>query len=199
MTGLELLEGLSFVDERYIAEAENAHRKQGAPWMKVLSVAACLCILLVGALAYKGLLYSGTTESCADTAASVSEAVPETMAACDTEEAGQEEPASPAEQAAGEQHRVPYAALRIVSVEDDRWVAVVEEVSDESAVFAVGMQVTVVIDTGSASKADKEDRSMYGGILLPEEGLLAKIENGIYDADANILYVTGAVLEELPA
>ena len=49
MTGQELFYALSFVDERYIAEADTARLKAGIPWKKVLSVAACLCILIAGA------------------------------------------------------------------------------------------------------------------------------------------------------
>ena len=56
MTGLELLEGLSFVDERFIQEAENARLGRSIPWMKWLSVAACLCILVVGAFAFGQML-----------------------------------------------------------------------------------------------------------------------------------------------
>ena len=56
MTGLELLEGLSFVDERFIQEAENARLGRSIPWMKWLSVAACLCILIVGAFAFGQML-----------------------------------------------------------------------------------------------------------------------------------------------
>ena len=51
MTGQDLLYGFSFVDERFIAEAETAVLGRKVPWMKVLSVAACLCILIVGAFA----------------------------------------------------------------------------------------------------------------------------------------------------
>ena len=48
MTGQELFHALSFVDERYIAEAETVNLGARIPWVKILSVAACLCILLTG-------------------------------------------------------------------------------------------------------------------------------------------------------
>ena len=57
MTGQELFHALSFVDERYIAEAETAQLGAQIPWVKVLSVAACLCILLAGAFALNSLTY----------------------------------------------------------------------------------------------------------------------------------------------
>lgn len=196
MTGLELLEGLSFVDAKYIQEAETADLHRNAPWMKVLSVAACLCILIAGVYAYSWMQPKGATESILeDAAGSAEEAAPETA----TEACAFSAQAEAGEVAAGELQHISAATLRIVSVEDDRWIAVVEEVSDESTAFAVGMRVTVIIDADRAAEAGKEDQAMYGGILLPEEGLLAKIENGTYDADVNILYVAGAILEELPA
>ena len=49
MTGQELFHALSFVDERYVQEADSAKLSAGIPWMKIVSVAACLCILFVGA------------------------------------------------------------------------------------------------------------------------------------------------------
>lgn len=50
MSGKELLEGMSYVDERFVDEAEHQTIKKGStsPWMKLLPVAACLCILLLG-------------------------------------------------------------------------------------------------------------------------------------------------------
>lgn len=195
MTGQELFEALSFVDARYIDEAETARLGRNVPWMKLLSVAACLCILMVGALALGEFGHKGAAETEIVTEAAEEEAVAEAAAApeaADRQEAG----GAAAETAAGEVYHVPAVTLRIVSVEDDRWTAVVEEISDEATVLEVGMQVTVVIDTDSVSATSKEDNAMFGGILLPEEGLLAKIENGAYDAGANILYVTDVDLEE---
>ena len=63
MTGTELFEALSFVDEKYIQEAENIYLRRNTPWMKVLSVAACLCILITGMYAYKLLQPKGAMES----------------------------------------------------------------------------------------------------------------------------------------
>ena len=50
MSGRELLEGMSYVDERFVDEAETQTIKKRVinPWMRLLPVAACLCILLVG-------------------------------------------------------------------------------------------------------------------------------------------------------
>lgn len=82
MTGQELFYALSFVDERYIAEAETANLGKRIPWMKVLSVAACLCILIVGAFALENIGHKDATEAAAPAApmaateAAVEEAAP---------------------------------------------------------------------------------------------------------------------------
>lgn len=195
MTGLELLEALSFVDERFIAEADVANFKRNVPWMKILSVAACLCILIVGAFALENIGYKGAKEEAAAPAETMAQAPAEAAPTMAMDEAISESAAEESK-VTDELHHIPYATLRIVSVEDDYWIAVVEEVPAEPVELAFGMQVKVIID---ADEVPREDGEMCGGILLPEEGLLAKIEDGAYDAGANILYITGAVLEEPPA
>ena len=48
MNGKDLLEGMSYVDERFIEEAENGAISKGIPWAKVAAMAACLCLLIFG-------------------------------------------------------------------------------------------------------------------------------------------------------
>ena len=48
MNGKDLLEGMSFVDERFIAEAENGTISKGIPWAKIAAMAACLCLIVFG-------------------------------------------------------------------------------------------------------------------------------------------------------
>ena len=47
MTGKEILEALSFVDETYIEEAENGKIQRSNQWKKVLPMAACFCMVIV--------------------------------------------------------------------------------------------------------------------------------------------------------
>lgn len=52
MKGKDLMEGLSFLDDSYVQEAEDApdrKRRPGAVALKWGAVAACLCLLCVGA------------------------------------------------------------------------------------------------------------------------------------------------------
>lgn len=50
MTGRDLFEGMSWVDERFVDEAENAilPEPKVVPWIRIASVAACLCLILAG-------------------------------------------------------------------------------------------------------------------------------------------------------
>lgn len=68
MSGKELLEGMSYVDERFVDEAEHLTIKKRSisPWMKLLPVAACLCILLVGAVSIWDMMpFNAKSESAA--------------------------------------------------------------------------------------------------------------------------------------
>lgn len=49
MSGKELFEGMSHIDPRFIDEAEQETIRQGrgTPWMKLASLVACLCLVLL--------------------------------------------------------------------------------------------------------------------------------------------------------
>ena len=48
MTGKDLFEGMSWVDELFVDEAEHAQlpKPRVIPWIRVASMAACLCLIL---------------------------------------------------------------------------------------------------------------------------------------------------------
>ena len=48
MSGKELFEGMSYVDERYVDEAEQKTivKRLMSPWIKIASMAACTCLVL---------------------------------------------------------------------------------------------------------------------------------------------------------
>lgn len=205
MTGLEIMEGLSYVDEKYIQEAETATLGRNTQWMKVLSAVACLCILVVGAYAYRQANMKSESAMDLESAAGKPAAAAPQEPAADATEAGA--PLAPAdeslldaavheetESANGELHHVPNAKLRIVSFNQEGFTAAVEE-SEGCDFLAAGMQVQVTIDASEVPASEESD-GRYGGITLPEEGMLVTVENGAYDASANTLYVVGITLEE---
>ena len=48
MNGEDMVKALGYIDERYIQEAETAKLSTKGVWLRVGSVAACLCLLLAG-------------------------------------------------------------------------------------------------------------------------------------------------------
>lgn len=188
MTGLELLEGLSFVDERFIAEADTAVLGRKVPWMKVLSVAACLCILFVGAFALENM---GVKEEAAAPAAAAPESVTESAMeeAAPKEETSMEQPESPAamekENSAGELEHVPYAVLQIEKVLDDgSFEAIVKAMEP----MEMDTPVTLVIDPDMVPDGEPIDAEYEKTIT---EDMVVEIRNGAYDAGINTLYVEG--------
>ena len=199
MTGLELLEGLSFVDERFIAEADTAVLGRKVPWMKVLSVAACLCILLVGAFALENM---GVKEEAAAPAAAAPEAMQEAAPLMPEEEcvteAVEETPIPPyavdKEIPSGELQHVPHATLRIVKVLDDgSFDAFVEAVTREPTPLELEMQVQMVIDPDKVPGGEYVDVEYEKTV---EEGMVVEIRDGAFDAGSNTLYVEGVTAAE---
>ena len=177
MTGLEILEGLSFVDPRYIAEAENARFQKGPAWMKWLSMAACLCILIVGAFAYGQVMGRSTKDALTEMSMAPA-AAPEMNGKA--EAAGSEECApESAEIEAGELQPVASAVLRVTKLREDGFEAVVEENTD---LLEAGMQVLVILKD-PVYGAGQSDLA-----ICPDALLLA--ENGTYDPETNTLYVS---------
>lgn len=202
MTGLELLEGLSFVDERYITEADTAKLGRNTPWMKALSVAACLCILITGVYAYSRMQNKGAMESITEMAAAPESALeeaapaeePAAPAAAPKQESFAEAPAAEEgiSAAAGELQHIPYAQLRILSQTDEGFAAVVEEVSDEPTSLEAGMEVTIVFD---ASMVPGNTREVTVDTEALVENTPVAVEDGAYDAGSNTLYVVEVFLQ----
>ena len=193
MTGLELLEGLSFVDERFIAEADTAVLGRKVPWMKVLSVAACLCILIIGAFALENM---GVKEEAAAPAAAAPESVTESAMeeAAPKEETSMEQPESPAamekENSAGELEHVPYAVLQIEKVLDDgSFEAIVKAMEP----MEMDTPVTLVIDPDMVPDGEPAEDTYLE--TIPED-MVVQITDGAYDAGSNTLYAEGVFLTE---
>ena len=209
MTGQELFYALSFVDERYIEEAETVRIGAGVPWKKLLSVAACLCILIAGAFAIRNFGYMGVKEEAAAPEAAAPaapapevaldsitdaapEAAPEPEAAPREEEAGVE-PISPdpgeGKIPAGELHHISYARLRVTNLNDDgSFEAIVEETDADAYtdLFEAGMQATVIVDSTKVPGAKAE---VQNDLRILHTDAQIEIRDGAYDAGLGELYV----------
>lgn len=202
MTGQDLFYALSFVDERYIAEAETAKLGAKIPWIKILSVAACLCILIVGAFALDNIGFKGATEEAAPEAAAPM-AAPEAAPEAEAEAAPREEeveaeaepiPPYPAEEVipTGELQHISYARLRVTNLnEDGSFEAIVEEISVAPRPFEVGLEVAVIVDPSKVPGANAE---VQNDLRILHTDAQIEIEDGAYDAGLNVLYVSEVVL-----
>ena len=184
MTGMELLEGLSHIDPRYVAEAETTRLGSKVPWVKLLSLAACLCILLTGALAL-----TGTHQKLAETEAAAPAAPLEDAAPMEeiVEEAAPAPPAAvEAEMAADELQEIPYAKLRVIRVEEDgSFAAIVEETDGESTLLVAGDQILLVVDP---SRVPGQIAEITNDLSWVTEGTVVLVEKGAYDVGIGTLY-----------
>jgi len=193
MTGQELLAGLSFVEERFIQEAEMASLKRVILWRQVLSVAACLCVLMAGAFAMGQFgQKSAEMEAAAPPApeAAVEEAAPEEPAAAPKEESTIMDHAEveSAQTSAGELHHIASATLTVTEVTEAGILAVVAKTDADTELFTVGLEVTVMVDPGKVPGGkDEKGLSNYDFPEMFEPQIC--IENGAYDPAAGILYV----------
>ena len=176
MSGQELFHALSFVDERYIMEAEVA-RFRKIPWMKYLSVAACLCILIVGAFAMDRMASDKMVPEAAPEAAPPPMAAPEAAP-----EAAPLAPESAIEEDSltGDLVDISYAKLRVVKVlEDGNFEAIVE--ADEP----MEMDTTVIVRAGEGTVFE------YVDVV---EGAAFEIYDATYAPEQNMLYVSRVIL-----
>ena len=213
MTGQELFHALSFVDERYIAEAETAKLGRNIPWMKWASMAACVCILVTGVFAYSQMQQKTAAPEAAAPPAAMPEAAPEEAPALDRqweeampEAAPEAAPPMPEAEAeaepippypveeitpAGELHHISYARLRVTNInEDGSFEAIVEETDADTNLFEKEMQATVVVDPTKVPGADGEIRS---DLRILHTDAQIEITDGAYDAGLNVLYVSEVV------
>ena len=145
MSGKELFEAMSHVDDRFVHEAEHGTIPKGnvVPWMKWAAVAACLCLLLLGAYNLYGLAGQGTntgiTSGNTPGGGVPVDTLPVTGGYID-------HPAQPPAQApAGE---VPSVILRVDTITEDGFVGTVAQLVDTD-VFAVGMELKVLVSEGT--------------------------------------------------
>ena len=195
MTGQELFYALSFVDEKYVAEAETA-RISKTPWLKYLSVAACLCIILLGVYGMKNLvgfekmpaadapaaMAPAADAPAADAPAADAPPIMEDAAPAEAERADEEKIP------AGELHEIAYARLRVTNLnEEGSYEAIVEETQADTNLFEVGQQVTLVVDSTKVPGADAE---VQNDLRIMHTDAMIEIENGAYDAGISTLYVS---------
>ena len=140
MSGKELFEGMSYVDERYVDEAEQKTiaKRVTSPWIKIVSMAACLCLVLFSM--YKLIPYWewNVTEQAAGEAAARPESAVEPEMGMEEQESASIADEAPAS-------RAPEMMVRIQEVTETGFIGTVENMSG-FMVFEDGTQITVTVD-----------------------------------------------------
>lgn len=152
MNGKDLFEGMSYVDERYIEEAESRAYPR-THWIKAAALAACLCLILFS-------LYSLRDPVATEGSAAQDEV---TIPVGVESLSGQGDPGnSPSEE-------VPSVILYVQEQTEAGWVGIVSELVDTD-IFEIGMELNVVLadqirqeDTDGQSIVVEQKRQDYTG------------------------------------
>lgn len=199
MIGLELLEAMSFVDEKYVDEAEEEPllRKMWGGWIRWASLAACLCFVVLGGFAYQWIQSSAPAESesveSADQVEGGTEAASATEAVSQgsQETAAQESAANPNEMACEESIGTPSLMILMEAQTEDGFFGTITAVSNTDA-FTVGDRVEVVRDgslTSDSALEERNDSKSAYRYVLTQEGRMAQIAFSSYEDEERVLYV----------
>lgn len=145
MSEKELLEAMSHVDEKFVHEAERGtiQKRNVVTLMKWVSVAACLCLLLLGAYNLYSIAGQGTNTE------NLSEDLPGGAVAVGTIPAAGGQSGSdlqpPAQAPTGE---VPSVILRVDGITENGFVGTVTQLVDTD-VFEVGVELKVLVAEGT--------------------------------------------------
>ena len=153
MSGKDLFEGMSYVDERFVDEAENKTlpKRVVSPWIKVASMAACLCLIIFSLYNLQPYL-RGETEGI--TGEGAADAMPEGIIEDKMDLESQEsEIQVPAEEGAV---RAPETMIRIIEVTESGFIGTVENNGGFTA-FDDGTEITVTIDPETDPNFKPED------------------------------------------
>ena len=149
----DLFEGMSYVDERFVDEAENKTlpKRVISPWIKVASMAACLCLIIFSLYNLQPYL-RGETEGI--TGEGAADAMPEGIIEDKGDLESQEsEIQVPAEEGAV---RAPETMIRIIEVTESGFIGTVENNGGFTA-FDDGAEITVTIDPETDPNFEPED------------------------------------------
>lgn len=195
MTGKELLQGLSCIDEKYVDEAQNETiKKSGSGRLRRwVFLAACLCIVLGAAFAYDWMMNGEETEALNDGSAQLdsTDSVEGTPGQGITEEREQEPSAGPDEKAEDTQTaEAPCIVIQVDSKSGDRFTGTVIRTSNTDA-FQVGDWVSVVPGNVAKTEAAGEEQDSNKSVsqyIQTQDGSMLEIKALSYDETENCLF-----------
>ena len=153
MSGKDLFEGMSYVDERFVDEAEykTLPKRVVSPWIKVASLAACLCLIIFSLYNLQPYL-RGETEGIAGEGAA--DAMPEGVLEDEKDQISQESAIeNPAEEGAP---RAPETMICVLKITESGFVGTVQN-NGGFTVFEDGTEITVTVDLETDPNFKPED------------------------------------------
>ena len=152
MSGKDLFEGMSYVDERFVDEAENKTypKRVVSPWIKVASMAACLCLIIFSLYNLQRYL-RGETEGAGQEAA---DAMPEGVLEDEKAQISQDSLTDVPDEAGSV--RAPETMIRIIEVTETGFVGTVHD-NGGFNVFEHGTEITVTVDLETDPDFTPED------------------------------------------
>ena len=190
MSGKDLFEGMSYVDERFVDEAENkAYPKRVVtPWIKVASMAACLCLIIFSLYNLQPYL-RGETEGI--TGEGAADAMPEGVIEDKVDQESQI--STPAEDPAEE---VPSVILYVEDMTDLGFIGTVAQLVDTD-IFEIGMELNVVVADGTRHETADGNSSMSADSKTDYSGSYVMVQFIEYDRETGTIIVN--IIQEADA
>ena len=169
MNGKDIIEGMSYVDERFVDEAEikTLPKRIAVPWIKVASVAACLCLIVFGLYNLQSYLRGETVGMSNEGAA---DPMPGGIAEDKLDSETQEAVSSTSSY--GIVGEVPAVILYVENMTNLGFVGTVAQLVDTD-IFEVGMELNVVVTDGTRheivygnSTVSTDSKTDYAGFYV---------------------------------
>lgn len=182
MTGTDLLSAMSYVDERFVDQAENKIVVRAIPWGKWISVAACFCIIVAGTFSLRSLFDRGNLESCPAEGAADEQFSQQDAAGAQDEVIMESATESPS-----------FVTIRVETVEGNGFTGTVAE----GDIFEPGMLLNVEIDDSyDLAPPIMSDSTARSEWLSP--GTLVCVQISYYEETTGFLYVSSIDIVEEP-
>ena len=192
MSGKDLFEGMSYVDERFVDEAENKSfpKRIVSPWIKVASMAACLCLIIFSLYNLQSYFNYGPTEGAGQEAA---DQMPEGEMDNVKDQISQESAiVSPEDAPAGE---VPNTILYVEEMAPDGFIATVTEYGETSR-LGLGTKLNVVIRKDTRYESADESNATSQDSKIDYTGCYVLIQYYEFYPDTNTIVVDNVYIIE---
>ena len=185
MSGKDLFEGMSYVDDGFVHEAEyNAFPKPRVSlWIKAASMAACLCLILFCISNMGPWMAPEDPGSVADTAPNGSLADPMEQ---------ESNVFVPGEIPTGE---VPSVILCVEEMTATGFIGTVAELVDTD-IFEIGMELNVVVADGTRHEVADGDHGNVADSKTDYSGSYVMVQFIAYDRETGTIVVN--IIQEIP-